>query len=88
MATRRREFFAVAARVGLRLAAAAAEEEEEEGEELWDSFLRPSDDDALDSSVALLERKGFEVKKCRFRGRLAGAVRWNERRGRREVIEL
>lgn len=62
----------------------AADDDEEE---VWDSFLRTSEDD-FDSSVGLLERKGFEVKKCRFRGRLAGAVRWNERRGRREVIEL
>jgi hypothetical protein len=78
MATLRREFFAVTARVGLRLAAADAEESP-----------RAASGGGLTSSAAgLLERKGFDVKKCRFRGRLAGVVRWNERRGRRDVTEL
>lgn len=80
MATRRREFLAVAERVGLRFAAA--------DEEVWDSFLKGDSETDLASSAGLLERKGFEVKKCRFRGRLAGVVMWNERRGRRDVTEL
>lgn len=73
MATLRREFFAVPARVGFRFA----------GNELaapdW-TFL---EDSGLElEGSADWERKGFEVKKGRLRGRLAQAVRWNERRGR------
>lgn len=79
MATRRREFLAVVARVGLRLAAAA--------DRVGDSFLRGCEAD-LTWSAELLERKGFEVKKCRFRGKLAGVVRWKERRGLRDVTAL
>jgi hypothetical protein len=66
MATRRREFLAVAARVGFLFAAAG----------VWSSLT--SSEAERESSLAW-ERKGFEVKKLRLRGRLAGAVKWNDR---------
>lgn len=69
MATRRREFLAVAALVGLRFKAAELC--------ICDSLLEFSDVDleSEEPSDGLLERNGFEVKKFRFRGRQAGAVR-------------
>jgi len=56
----------VVARVGLRFVGA---------KDANCSFLRACEGvgEALESST--LERNGFEVKKCRRRGRLAGVVR-------------
>ena len=78
MATRRSECLVVADRVGLRLVAAVFGEDGEE-------VSRGEGLDRDESSGEWLERNGLEVKKCRLRGRLAGVVRWNERRGRRVV---
>lgn len=74
MATLRSDPFAVVARVVFRFCWEACE-----------PLLSTLDGVSVEELVVLspdCERYGFEVKKCRLRGRVAGVVMWKNRRGR------
>ena len=82
MATLRREFLTVAARVGFLFACCCCccccccADGAEDFSSLLLMLLLPN---TLGFSSPDCDRKGFEVKKVRFRGRLAGVVMWMAR---------